>query len=406
MREYGEFLSEEGKMTVSTVRDFVNREIMPVRQRLDEDEDRGLVKRIMLGLTKLGVQRMGLPTSVGGMRPDSTVTYAAVAEEVARGDSGIALTMTIPAWVFGPATRSHNNKVVNELCPPFCKDEVHEACFAMTEPEGGCNIESPDNKGKTIRTRATLEGDEWIINGSKCFPSGARVGEVYLVISTTDPQLGEEGVALIYVPAGVPGLSFGKPENKMGMRYTDVNADIYLENVRVPKEYRASGPGKDYECLRHALAWGRLTSAAFAVGNAQAVFDIALEFTSTRFYGGKQVRQHSLQAAILADMAIAIESARFYYLSVGKMFDNREVYGQPHSDYLLSKATGAKMYATDVAVTVCNRAMELMGSYGYMKEYHVEKYLRDCKIIQLWEGGSHAGRIDVARGYYPMVPTA
>ena len=406
MREYGEFLSEEGRMTVSMVRDFVNREIMPVRQQLDEDEDRGLVKHIVLGLTKLGVQRLGLATSVGGVRPDSTVTYAAVAEEVARGDSGIALTMTIPSWVFGPATRSRNNKVVNELCAPFCKDELHEACFAMTEPEGGCNIENPDNKGKTIRTRATLDGDELVINGSKCFPSGASVGEVYLVISTTDPQLGEEGVALIYVPVGVSGLSFGKPENKMGMRYTDVNSDIYLENVRVPREYRAGGPGKDYECLLHALAWGRLTSAAFAVGNAQSVFDIALEFTSTRFYGGKQVRQHSLQTAILADMAIAIESARFYYLSVCKMFDNREVYGQPHDDYLMSKASGAKMYATDVAVNVCNRAMELMGSYGYMKEYHVEKYLRDCKIIQLWEGGSHAGRIDVARGYYPMVPMA
>ena len=148
MREYGEFLSEEGKMTVSMVRDFVNREIMPVRQQLDEDEDRELAKRIMLGLTKLGVQRMGLATSVGGVRPDSTATYVAVAEEVSRGDSGIALTMTIPAWVFGPATRSHNNKVVNELCAPAAA----ENCLRVD----GMVLSEPPSQPFRVRVRITV----------------------------------------------------------------------------------------------------------------------------------------------------------------------------------------------------------------------------------------------------------
>jgi len=134
--------------------------------------------------------------------------------------------------------------------------------------------------------------------------------------------------------------------------------------------------------------------------------DIVLDFTANRFYGGKQVRQHSLQAAMLADMLIGIDSARFYYLTVASMFDNRRVYGAPYTDGQLSKASGAKVYACDVAVNVCNKGMQLTGSYGYMKEYNIEKYLRDSKIIQLWEGGAELGHLDVARGYYSMLPAA
>ncbi|MHC1578971.1 MAG: acyl-CoA dehydrogenase family protein [Dehalococcoidia bacterium] len=406
MREYGEFLSEEDKMMLATVRDFVRKEIMPVRQQLDEDKDRKLVRHVLNGLARIGLHKKGLPESVGGLRT-TAISLTAGYEEVSRGDSGIAMTLSVPAWVFGPALRSHNNKVIHDLCPPFCSEEFHEACQAMTEAEGGCNIENADNKGKEIHTTARLDGDEWIINGTKHFPSGASVADVYLVTCTTDPKMYEEGVALIYVPAGTPGLSFGKPENKMGMRYTDVNADIFLDNVRVPKEYRASSqPGKDFESFRNFLSWGRLSSAAFAVGNAQAVLDIVLDFTANRFYGGKQVRQHSLQAAMLADMLIGIDSARFYYLTVASMFDNRRVYGAPYTDGQLSKASGAKVYACDVAVNVCNKGMQLTGSYGYMKEYNIEKYLRDSKIIQLWEGGAELGRLDVARGYYSMLPAA
>jgi alkylation response protein AidB-like acyl-CoA dehydrogenase len=252
-------------------------------------------------------------------------------------------------------------------------------------------------------TSARLDGNEWVINGTKRWPSEAGVAEVYLIVCTTDPEhQSDEGIALIYVPAATPGLSFGKPENKMGMRYTDVNADIYLDEVRVPKEYRAAGPGEDCRLLRHVLSWGRLVSAPNAVGNAQAVFEIVVDYTGNRFYGGKQVREHSMQASIIADMAIAIESARAYYLMVSSMFDNRKIYGDHASDSMIAKASAAKVYAADVTVKVCNMAMELMGSYGYSKDFHVEKYLRDSKIIQLWAGGSHAARLDVARGYYPI----
>ncbi|MBN1856769.1 MAG: acyl-CoA dehydrogenase family protein [Dehalococcoidia bacterium] len=404
MKEYGDFISEEDRMTIAAIRDFVKEEIVPIRQQLDEDEDRKLVHLVLDGLAEMGLHKRGLPESLGGLRTNAvslTVGY----EEVARGDCGIAMTMSVPAWVFGPAMRAHNERVVNDLCPPYCGDEFVEACQGMTEPAGGCNIESAEYRGKTIQTRARLEGSEWVINGAKQFPSGASVSDVYLITCTTDPELMEEGIALIYVPADTPGLSFSKPENKMGMRFTDVNASIYLDDVRVPMEYRASKePMKDFQSFRNFLSWGRLSSAAFAVGAAQAALDIALEFTGQRYYDGKLVRQHGLQANMLADMIIGVESARFYYLTVASMFDNRKVYGSPYTDEQIARATGAKLYAADMAVKVCNMAMELTGSYGYMKDYNIEKYLRDCKIIQLWEGGGQLGRIDVARGHYEMMP--
>jgi len=402
-KRYGQFITEEDKAILTVVRDFTEKEIMPVRKELDEDKDRAIVAKITQGLVKIGMQKRVFPEKMGGLGIRSSVTFNTIHEELSRGDSGIAILSVIPSWVFSPAIIARNEFILQNLGAIFCQDEYHSACMGLTEPEGGCNVEAIDPKVRKISTTARLEGNEWVINGTKRWPSEASVADVYLIVCTTDPEYqSDDGVALIYVPAGTPGLSFGKPEDKMGMRYTDINADIYLDEVRVPKEYRVAGPGEDYRLLRHVLAWGRLGSAPNALGNAQAVFDIVVDYTGDRFYAGKQVREHSLQAGIIADMAIAIESARAYYLMVSSMFDNPKLYGDHASDYLLAKASAAKVYATDVTVKVCNIAMELMGSYGYSKDFHIEKYLRDSKIIQLWAGGSHAARIDVARGFYSI----
>jgi len=400
MKRYGNFIGEESKALLQSVRNFVDKEIMPVR--LELDESREACEKVIDKLVKIGMQRYGLSPKYGGVAIGSAVEYCAVCEELARGDSGIATEMTCPEWLFGPAMRARNKAVVEKFMAPFCSDERHTACFALTEPDGGCNGEDPTQHGMTLRTTARLDGGKWVINGAKRWPGGASVAEIYGVLCTTDPKLGEEGVALIYVPDGLPGLSFGIPENKLGMRYSDINADIYFDNVRVPKEYRAAGPGEDWRLFRAALAWGRLSSAAFSIGNAQAVLEIVIDYTGNRFYKGKAVREHTLQAAMIADMAMGIESARAYYLNVASMFDNRKEFGDPGESYLMGKATGAKVYACDVTEMVCNRAIELMGAYGYIKEYHVEKYLRDSKIIQLWEGGGQLGRIELAQSYYPI----
>ena len=400
MKRYGTFISDESKTLLQNVRNFVDKEIMPVR--LELDESREACEKVIKKLVDLGMQKYGLSPKYGGVPIGSAAEYCAVCEELARGDSGIATEMTCPEWLFGPAMRGRNKTVLEKFMVPFCSDERHTACFALTETGGGCNGEDPTQHGMSLRTTAKLDGDEWVINGAKRWPGGAGIAEIYGVLCTTDPELGEEGVALIYVPDGLPGLTFGKPENKLGMRFSDVNADIYFDNVRVPKEYRAAGPGEDWRLFRGALSWGRLSSSGFAIGNAQAVLESVIDYTANRFYKGKSVREHTLQAAMIADMAMGIESARAYYLSVAAMFDKRDEFGDPGDSYLMGKATGSKVYACDVTEMVCNKGMELMGAYGYIKEYHVEKYLRDFKIIQIWEGGGQLGRIEVANGYYPM----
>ncbi len=402
MKRYGDFItSEEDVAFLTTIRRYVDQEVMPVRMQLDEDY--AAFHKAYEGLVKLGIQKRGFSPRYGGLGIRSAPTVCAMSEEISRGDSGLSLHALIIPWCMAAAMGARNKTVMDRFIPLFCEDTPRCGCLAITEPAGGCNIEDAAEHGATIRTRAELDGEEWVINGEKIWPSGAGIADLYCVVCTTDPDLREEGLALIYVPGDTPGLSFGKPEEKMGMKVTDVNAAIYFDDVRVPREYRAGGPGVDWQLFRNNIGWGRLTSAPMALGNAQAVLEICVEYTGARFYGGKAVRAHSLQAAMLADMAIGIESARTYYLSVAAMFNNRERYGSPGEDYLLARASAAKVYACDVTEMVCNRAMELMGSYGYAREYHVEKYLRDSKIIQLWLGGGQLARLDVAQGYYPYV---
>lgn len=400
MRRYGTFItSEEDTALLSAVRTYIDKEVMPARLQLDEDY--GAFERVYAGLVKIGIQKRGFSPSYGGLGIRSAPMVCAITEEISRGDSGLSLHALLVPWTMAAAMGVRNKVVMDKFIPMYCSDEPRSACLAITEPAGGCNIEDGAHHGRTIRTMARLEGDEWVINGEKMWPSAAGIADLYCVVCTTDHKLKEEGVALIYVPKGTPGLSFGKPESKMGMRVTDVNAAIYFNNVRVPKSYRAGGPGLDWQLFRTNLSWGRLTSAPMSLGNAQAVLEIVIEYTGTRSYGGKPVRNHSLQAAMIADMAVAVESARAQYLHVAAMFNDRERFGKLGDDFLMGQASAAKVHACDVTEMVCNRAMELMGSYGYAREYHVEKYLRDSKIIQLWLGGAQLARLDVAQGYYP-----
>lgn len=387
------------------VRDYVETEIFPKRQQIDDDKDHVIVNELIGGLMNMGFQRVTFPEDLGGMGLARAVAHCMSLEEVARGDSGIAVAMACTSWPFIPLAlepeEPHNRWLFEQFAPQFCGEERHFACFAMTEPASGCDVENPHMKGKRIGTRARLEGDEWVINGSKMWPTNAGISSVYLTVCTTDPELGDEGIAMIYVPAPTEGLSFGKFENKVGMQ-ADRNCAIYYDNVRVPKEYRAAGPGRDAELLHQNLVIGRICSAAMALGNAQRTFEEVVEYAGTRIVGGKPIREHSINAGILADMAIGIETARNYMYNVAYMFDHPEEYGQRWSLEMLARASVAKVHACDVAIFVTNKAMELMASYGYVREYNVEKYWRDVKEIQLWLGGAQLGRLDVSRGMYGL----
>jgi alkylation response protein AidB-like acyl-CoA dehydrogenase len=327
---------------------------------------------------------------------DSCVFY----EEISRGDSGIAVALACTTWSLIPILMEPYRRpnLLKELTQVFHEDEIHFGCFAMTEPDAGCDIENPSMQGRKIRTRARLDGDEWVINGAKQWPSNAGIASLYLTVCTTDPDRGDDGIALIYVPYPIKGVTFGKFENKAGMQ-TDRNCTIYFDDVRVPKRYRAAGPGDDAKLLHQNLVIGSEVSAAMSVGTAQSIFELVTVYTTERVVAGKPIKEHSVNACALADMAIGIETARTYTLNVAHMLDHPETYGPRWSKEMLAKARIAKVYAADVSVMVANKAMEMMGSFGYTKEADVEKQWRDNKIMQLWLGGAQLGRLDIARHF-------
>ena len=398
-----EFMTEEEKVLRDAVRGFVEGVVMPVRQQVDADErEHKLIESILKQISvDFGAQRMVFPAKYGGVEITSVRTFYWAIEELARGDSGMALAALVTEWIFVPIVFEpyRREDLLEEFAKIFCEDELHLGCFAMTEPQGGCDIENIDvMKGRTIKTTATLEGNEWVINGEKQWPSNSGVASLYLTACTTDPDLGEECIALIYVPAPTKGLDFGDFEVKAGMA-ADRNCSIYYDNVRVPKRYRIAGPGDDANLLREMIVTGNIGAAALSIGVAQNTFEIVTKYASERVAAGKPIKEHSINAGILADMAIGIETARTYNLSIARMFDHPEIYGPRWSSEMVAKSRIAKVYAADVAVKVTNKAMELMGSNGYSKPYDVEKHWRDVKMTQQWLGGSIVGRLDIARYY-------
>jgi len=406
-KNYFDVLMPEGdKLVQEMLRAFVDNEIMPVRQQLDYDSEHKLVDKIRQGLTGIGIQRGMFPEKYGGMGMASMITAWILFEELARGDAGISISTGCTPWCFQPAILASNEAVLDRFAPQFCDDELQTGCFAVTEPASGCDIENPEMHGRTIKTIAKLDGDEWVINGNKCLASNSGISQAYCVVCTTDPNLGDEGIALMYVPYPVEGMSFGKFEDKAGMR-ADRNCDIFLDNVRVPKEYRAAGPGRDADLFKLNVITGRGGAAGFALGPAQGAFEKVLEYTTGRIVAGKPIREHSVCACMLADMAIGIETARAYYMNLAYMLDESKIANtigskgfEPQlANFFLSRASLAKVYADDVAVMVTNKAMELMGSYGYLHDYDVEKYWRDSKECQLYEGGAQLGRLDIIRNY-------
>jgi len=396
-------LTSEQKQIRDTVREFVNKVIMPVREKLETDYS--LVEEIHQKLVGLGIQKIGYPAEYGGfLGPGARTTSGIIREEIAKGDAGISLVTGINGGaILAPAIAAGNKAVMDRFLPDFCGDKLNYACWAMTDATGGADTENPLLQGRGITTRARLEGDEYVINGTKCWPTNAGIASVYLAVCTTDPNLGEEGIALIYVPADAKGLSFGKPETTMGFK-TSINGSIFFDNVRVPKEYRVAGPGKD-ALIHHAMAdcGSQYHNACLSLGIAQTAYKIALEYTKERKSGGRPVREWSLAAGILADMAVRIEMTRAAVYNLAWMLDHPNDYPAPYSASMISKANIVRIYAADTGVWVSNKAVELMGSNGLAPEYHLEKYLRDSKINQIILGGQQISRYRVVRGYYDYV---
>jgi alkylation response protein AidB-like acyl-CoA dehydrogenase len=397
--------NDEDLEIVKVIHDYVDKEIMPRRMDLDggwhheEKLAMDTIQKVHQGLVDIGYQRMSWPEEFGGL-PVNPRIRAMVAEEVARGDCGLATHLGIVSWTMSAFLAARRIDLAAPLLRRACDDKPHASCMAITEPGGGANVEDPTQHGRSIRTIARLDGDEWVINGHKIWPSSASVSDItYLTVCTTDPESGDEGIALIHVPPDSKGLSFSRPLEKMGMCWTDINAEIFYDDVRVPKKNRLSDSGQDARLLHDIVGIGRLGTCPYAVGAAQACFEIVVDYTRDREIAGRPVQSRSLHAAIIGEMAQRIDCARAFYQRVSDMQRTGQ-FGRPGEPVMLSKSSAAQNYACDTAIWVVNMAMELMGSYGYSFGYEIEKYYRDVKILQLWLGGPQRRSLDTALGYY------
>lgn len=400
------------------VRGFVDERLMPHRHDLDggwhHDESLALdtLHRLYAETVRLGLTKTNLPKRHGGTEL-SPVVRQMINEELSRADIGLATMVGKIHWIVSTMVAAGRDDLLEEFAPKIAGDEIWTAAVAITEPAGGANLEDPAFEGRSIRTVARKQGSEYVLSGKKIWPGPAgwaerfRSSELkghlgYWTVATTDPREGERGIALFYVPPEIEGLSFSDPFEKMGFAWTDENVEITFDDVRLPERYRIdTEPGKGAEIVRgFIISLGRLAGAARLTGLSQAVLEIALDWTGQRSIAGKAVRDRSMFAAILADMFRAIELSRQYYLSTTWQVAHAQIYGAPWTPQMVARSSIARSFAADTAELVTNRAMELMGSYGFAYGGHVEKYMRDFKIVKIWLGGAQRDRLDIAQGLY------
>lgn len=401
-----EFIIEVGKM----IRRWGEERYIPIRQQVDEDwRDHVLIEPLLKeALVDLGLNKGMFPAEVGGA--DSSEGAAGIcmtAQELARIDSGFATACLCSTWGMMPAILEphRSQEICREFGPKFCGPELYVGCHAMTEPASGADVENIGRmQGRTIRTTATLDGDEWVINGHKIWPTNSgKLADLFTVVCTTrrgstDPN----DFALILVPADTEGVSTGAPYRKCGMN-ADMNSDIWFENVRVPRRYRFHGPGDDLKYWRRAISSGNLASAAMCVGVMKSVYEIIKKWTTERVVAGKPLKEHSLVADMLSEVALLIESTSAWMWCYAREMDHPEIYGwAPWDERFLLKTRGLSLYASNAVEQACSRAMDFMGSYGYCREFDIEKHWRDQKVIGLWMGGKGLKALENARYWYDL----
>jgi len=375
-------LSEEQLAIQKLARQFTEKEIKPVAIKFEKDEEGELAEGVFKKLAEVGILGLPIPKEYGGS-DCSNVECSVVLEELAAGCGGISTAIGASWFGQTPIMMAATTEQRQRWLPPLTRDG-NLCCMAMTEPAGGSDIENPHMHSKTIRTIVRTDGDDYVVNGTKIWPSNSTNSCLYTVVATVNPELGDEGSCIIIIPDGAPGLSFGKPIKKMGMD-ADSNSEIFFDNVKLPKENLLGKVGDGAKLLQRTLIYNRAGAGAIATGIARGAFEVALKYAKERITTGKPLIQHEIISAMFADMATEIDAARLLYLRAAWFNAQRGLANMAWS-------TMAKVYASDIAMRVTTNAVQVMGSYGYSREVGVEKYMRDAKIMQIYIGANELTR--------------
>ncbi|HAR04145.1 acyl-CoA dehydrogenase family protein [Stutzerimonas stutzeri] len=378
-------LSEDQRMIRDMARDFARREIAPHAQAWEKAGwiDDALVAQ----MGELGLLGMVVPEEWGGSYIDY-VAYALAVEEISAGDGTTGALMSIHNSVgCGPVLNYGSQAQKYEWLAELASGRAI-GCFALTEPQAG-------SEAHNLRTRAELVDGQWVLNGSKQFCSNAKRAKLAIVFAVTDPDLGKKGLSAFLVPTDTPGFAVERSEHKMGIRASDTCA-VSLSDCRIPQANLLGERGKGLAIALSNLEGGRIGIGAQALGIARAAFEAALLYARERVQFGKPIAEHQSIANMLADMQTQLNAARLLILHAARL----KSAGLP----CLSEASQAKLFASEMAEKVCSQAVQIHGGYGYLEDYPVERYYRDARITQIYEGSSEIQRLLIARelANYPL----
>ncbi|WP_297834419.1 acyl-CoA dehydrogenase family protein [Pseudomonas sp.] len=378
-------LTEEQRMVRDMARDFARGEVAPHAEAWAKAgwiDDQTIAQ-----MGELGLLGMIVPEQWGGSYIDY-VAYALAVEEISAGDGALGAVMSIHSSVgCGPIIQYGTAEQQQTWLPDLAAGRSI-GCFCLTEPQAG-------SEAHNLRTRAVLEDGEWVLNGAKQFVSNAKRAKLAIVFAVTDPELGKKGLSAFLVPTDTNGFIVDRTEHKMGIRASDTCA-VSLHDCRIPEANLLGPRGKGLAIALSNLEGGLLGIAAQALGIARAAFEAALVYARERVQFDKPIIEHQSVANMLADMHTRLNAARLLILHAARL----RTAGLP----CLSEASQAKLFASEMAEDVCSKAVQIHGGYGYLEDYPVERYYRDVRITQIYEGSSEIQRLLIARELrnYPL----
>lgn len=371
-------LSSEHELFRQTVHEFADKEIAP--RAIEVDETGEFPWDNLKKMADLGLMGIPFPEEYGGIGGD-TMMYAMAVEEISRvcGTTGITLAAhvslgTTPFYMFGTPEQKE------KFLKPLASGQWLGA-FGLSEATAGSDA------GGT-RTTAVLDGDHWVINGSKNWITSGSIANVVVFTAVTEKGRGTAGISNFIVEKGTPGFTPGKSEKKMGLRGS-VTSQLFFEDCRIPKENILGSPGEGFKQFMQILDGGRISIGAMGLGLAQGAYDIALKYSQERQQFGQPLSNFQAIQFKLADMATQIEAARLLLHKAAWLKDNKQPFGK--------LAAMAKLYASEVGEFVCREAIQILGGYGYVQEYNVERMYRDVRLTTIGEGTSEIQRIVIAR---------
>lgn len=371
-------LNEEQTLIRDMVRSFAQDRIAPNAREWEANE--AFPKEIFAEMAELGLMGMVAPADLGGSEI-GYVGLALVLEEIAAGDGALSTALSVHNSVgYGPILKFGNDAQKEKFLAPMVAGEKL-GCFALTEPHTGSDASA-------LKCRAKRDGDHYVLNGTKQFITSGKIGDTLIAFAVTDPEKGGRGISAFIVPTDTPGYIVSSLEHKMGQKASDT-AQIVFEDMRIPAENLLGEEGMGYKIALSNLESGRIGIASQCVGMARAALDAAVEYAKEREAFGKPIAEHQAIAFKLADMATQVHAARQMVMHAASLKDA----DQP----CLSEASMAKVFASEMAEKVCSDAIQIFGGYGYSSEFPVEKYYRDVRICQIYEGTSEVQKIVISR---------